>query len=94
MEESRTEDLPVGVQAVIEGVMMRAENRIVTAVRTPEQEIVVREQEHIPWSRRFGLLRLPILRGAVAFIEMMIIGLQTLNFSADVALQSERRSMP
>jgi len=94
MEESRTEDLPVGGQAVIEGVMMRAENRIVTAVRTPEQEIVVREQEHIPWSRRFGLLRLPILRGAVAFIEMMIIGLQTLNFSADVALQSERRSMP
>ena len=95
MGESRqSEDLPVGGQAVIEGVMMRAEDRIVTAVRTPEQEIVVREQQHIPWARRFRILKVPILRGAVAFIEMMIIGLQTLNFSADVAMQSERRSVP
>ncbi len=94
MEESRqSEDLPVGGQAVIEGVMMRAEDRVVTAVRTPDQEIVVREQEHIPWGRRFGILKLPILRGAVAFIEMMILGLQTLNFSADVQLQSERRTV-
>ena len=51
MGESRqSEDLPVGGQAVIEGVMMRVEDRVVTAVRTPEQEIVVREQQHIPWS--------------------------------------------
>lgn len=92
-EARRSEDLPVGGQAVIEGVMMRAQNRIVTAVRTPEQEIVVRETEHIPWSQRFRLLRLPVLRGAVAFLEMMIIGMQTLNFSADVALQSERRAL-
>ena len=94
MDESRrSEDLPVGGQAVIEGVMMRAQNRVVTAVRTPEQEIVVREQEHVPWSSRFRILRLPILRGAVTFLEMMIIGMQTLNFSADVALQSERRTL-
>ena len=95
MGESRqSEDLPVGGQAVIEGVMMRVEDRVVTAVRTPEQEIVVREQQHIPWARRFRILKVPILRGAVAFFEMMIIGLQTLNFSADVAMQSERRSLP
>ena len=40
-----TEDLPVGGQAVIEGVMIRAEDKVVTAVRTPEQQIVVREEQ-------------------------------------------------
>jgi uncharacterized protein YqhQ len=86
-----TEDLPIGGQAVIEGVMMRAEERIVTAVRTPDGQIVVHEEHHVPWNRRLGLHRVPVLRGAVAFIEMMIIGLRTLNFSADVAMVSERR---
>ena len=91
MSERTTEDLPIGGQAVIEGVMMRAENRVVTAVRTADGEIVVREEEHVPWSRRTGLHRVPILRGAISFIEMMIIGMRTLNFSADVAMVAERR---
>jgi uncharacterized protein YqhQ len=90
-EEKRTEDLPIGGQAVIEGVMMRADNRIVTAVRTADGQIVVHEQVHEPWGLRLGLRRIPVLRGAVAFIEMMIIGLRTLNLSADVAMQSERQ---
>jgi uncharacterized protein YqhQ len=90
-QPQRTEDLPVGGQAVIEGVMMRANDRIVTAVRTPDDQIVVREEVHIAWSRRIGVQKIPVLRGAVAFLEMMIIGLKTLNFSADVAMQSERR---
>lgn len=90
-EAQRTEDLPVGGQAVIEGVMIRADNRIVTAVRTPDRQIVVREEEHVSWSRRTGVAKIPVVRGAVAFLEMMIIGLRTLNFSADVAMQSERQ---
>ena len=89
-----TEDLPVGGQAVIEGVMIRAEDKVVTAVRTPEEHIVVREEQHVPWSRRLGLLNVPILRGAVAFFEMMIIGLRSLNFSADVAMQAEEAERP
>jgi len=89
-----TEDLPVGGQAVIEGVMIRAEDKVVTAVRTPEQQIVVREEIHVPWGRRLGLSRVPILRGAVAFFEMMIIGLRTLNFSADMAMQGEESDEP
>ena len=89
-----TEDLPVGGQAVIEGVMIRAEDKVVTAVRTPEQQIVVREDIHVPWGRRLRLLRVPVLRGAVAFFEMMIIGLRTLNFSADMAMQGEEAERP
>lgn len=82
-----TEDLPVGGQAVIEGVMMRVPGKIVTAVRTADREIVVREEEYEALSRRFRLLSIPVLRGAVSFFEMMIIGLKALNFSADVAMQ-------
>ena len=87
-EQALTEDLPVGGQAVIEGVMMRVPGKIVTAVRTGECEIVVREEEYMPLTKRFGWLDVPVLRGAVSFFEMMIIGLKALNFSADVAMQA------
>lgn len=83
-----TEDLPVGGQAVIEGVMMRVPGKIVTAVRAADQEIVVREEAYEGLSRRYSLLGLPIVRGAVSFFEMMFIGLKALNFSADVAMRS------
>ena len=76
-----TEDLPVGGQAVIEGVMMRVPGKIVTAVRRADREIVVREEDYIAWTKRFSLLNLPVLRGAISFFEMMIIGMQALNFS-------------
>lgn len=86
-----SEDLPIGGQAVIEGVMIRAQERIVTAVRTPDRGILVREEEHIPWSRRLRLFGVPVVRGAVSFFEMAIIGVRTLNFSADMAMQAEAR---
>jgi uncharacterized protein YqhQ len=83
-----TEDLPVGGQAVIEGVMMRVPGKIVTAVRTPDREIVVREEDYVAWTKRLGWLDIPVLRGAIAFFEMMIIGMQALNFSADMAMRA------
>lgn len=91
-----SEDLPVGGQAVIEGVMVRARERIVTAVRTPHRGIVVREDRHVPWSRRLRLLGVPVLRGAVSFFEMMLVGMRSLSFSADVAMEAEedRGSVP
>ena len=88
-KQALAEDLPVGGQAVIEGVMMRVPGKIVTAVRAADRRIVVREQEYMPLTKRYRLLGIPILRGAVSFFEMMIIGLKALNFSADVAIQGE-----
>lgn len=85
--EQLTEDLPVGGQAVIEGVMMRVPGKIVTAVRAADNEIVVREEDYDSLSRRYRVLNIPVLRGAVSFFEMMIIGLKALNLSADVAMQ-------
>jgi len=83
-------DLSVGGQAVIEGVMIRSPHRIATAVRKPDKEIMLKTHAYIALSKRHRLLNIPILRGALAFFEMLVIGLRELNFSADVAMAEER----
>jgi uncharacterized protein YqhQ len=78
--------LQVGGQAVIEGVMMRAPGRIATAVRRANGEIVVQKKEYTSLAEKNGIFKLPILRGAVGLVEMMFIGIETLNFSGEVAM--------
>jgi uncharacterized protein YqhQ len=78
--------MQVGGQAVIEGVMMRAPGRIATAVRKADGSIVVKAEAHVSLAQRYPLLKLPILRGAVGLVEMLFIGIRTLNFSAEVAM--------
>ena len=75
-----------GGQAVIEGVMMRHGNRIATAVRTPAQDIVIREQDYVPLTKRYPLLGLRIVRGSVTLVEMMVLGIKTLLYSAEIAM--------
>jgi uncharacterized protein YqhQ len=86
-----TERLSVGGQAVIEGVMMRAPERIATAIRKPDNEILIKTTPYVTISKRHRLLNVPVLRGAISFFEMLIIGIRALNFSADVALREEQR---
>ncbi len=85
-------DLNVGGQAVIEGVMMRAKDRIATAVRVPSGEILINTQEYRSFTSRHKLLKLPIVRGVISFFEMLVIGVRTLNFSADIALREQERA--
>ncbi len=83
----------VGGQALIEGVMMRNGNKMATAVRKTNGEIVVEKTEYIPWSKRVALLKLPVFRGAVAMIESMIIGMKSLMNSAEqVDFEEEEES--
>ncbi|MBU0984671.1 MAG: DUF1385 domain-containing protein [candidate division Zixibacteria bacterium] len=79
-------DLNVGGQAVIEGVMMRSKDRIATAVRIPNGEILIKTEPYRSLASRHKILGIPILRGAVVFVEMLIIGMRTLNFSAETAV--------
>ncbi len=81
-----TKPMAVGGQAVLEGVMMRAPGMVATAVRKANGEIVVRKEISISLAERYPLLKLPVLRGAVGLVEMMVIGIRTLNFSAEVAM--------
>ena len=79
------EKINIGGQAVIEGVMMRAPRSMAIAVRRPSGEIVVKRDRVVPLSERFPLLRLPVIRGAVALFSSLLIGLKALSFSANEA---------
>jgi uncharacterized protein YqhQ len=78
-------DLAFGGQALIEGVMMRGPERIATAVRTPDGAIRVDTRDYTALVDRKPALKKPVLRGAVSFFEMLIIGMKALNYSASVA---------
>jgi uncharacterized protein YqhQ len=76
----------IGGQAVLEGVMMRAPRSVAIAVRRPDGEISVKSETVIPLSERFPIVKLPIVRGAVALFSSLAIGVKALNFSANEAL--------
>lgn len=81
---------PIGGQAVIEGVMMRSPKRVATAVRLSDGTVSVKTREYVSLSRRFPILGLPILRGAVVLIESLRIGVEALAFSAEAAVKEEQ----
>ncbi|MBI5475234.1 MAG: DUF1385 domain-containing protein [Ignavibacteriales bacterium] len=78
--------LQVGGQAVIEGVMMRGPKKIATAVRRSNGDVLVRKREYKSLGEKYKFFKLPILRGAAGLVEMMFIGIETLNFSAEIAM--------
>ncbi len=78
-----------GGQAVIEGVMMRGVTGIAIAVRKASNDIIVREERLQSWAQRHPLLRLPFLRGMLALVETMIIGMRSLSFSANEYAEEE-----
>jgi uncharacterized protein YqhQ len=80
--------MQIGGQAVLEGVMMRAPGMVATAVRRSDGTVVIRKEPHRPLADRFPILKLPVLRGAIGLVEMLVIGIRTLNFSAEVAMQT------
>jgi len=83
------EKINIGGQAVIEGVMMRAPRAMAIAVRRPDGEIAVKREEVIPLSERFPIVKLPVVRGAVAMFQSLVVGIKALNFSANEAVAEE-----
>lgn len=86
-EVDSTVDMAVGGQAVIEGVMMRSPNFIATAVRLPDGTIEMKKRPYISFVKRHRFLDIPVVRGAVSFFEMLYIGMETLNWSADIQMK-------
>lgn len=80
------EKINVGGQALIEGVLMRAPRAMAIAVRRPDGEIVVKRDRVVPLSERFPVVKLPIVRGAVALFSSLAIGMKALSFSANEAM--------
>lgn len=80
---------PYGGQAVIEGVMMRGRNNMAIAVRKRPEEIVVEEQRLHTLNEKFPFLKWPILRGTVALVDSLIIGVKSLTYSANQVVEGE-----
>ena len=83
----------VGGQAVLEGVMMKAGERTVTTCRKADGSLVVTDDSFRSIRKKYKFLNIPILRGVVNFIEMMILSFKTLGASADaLGLEEEEPS--
>ena len=73
----------VGGQAVLEGVMMKAGDRTVTTCRKEDGTLAVTDESFVSIRKKHKILDLPVLRGVVNFIEMMVLSVKTLGASAD-----------
>ena len=73
----------VGGQAVLEGVMMKAGPHTVTTCRKEDKTLVVNDDNFVSVRKKHKILNIPILRGVINFVEMMILSVKTLNASAD-----------
>ncbi|GAW93814.1 DUF1385 domain-containing protein [Calderihabitans maritimus] len=82
-----------GGQAVIEGVMMRGPNEMAVAVRKNTGEIVVERETINSLANRIPIFKWPLLRGFLALMEALVIGIKALTFSANqVAEEKEQLS--
>jgi len=81
-----------GGQAVIEGVMMRGQKAVVTAVRRPSGDVATDTQ---PLSAIFSgrLRKTPLLRGIIVLVEAMALGIKALLYSANVSLEEEEEKI-
>ena len=74
----------VGGQAVLEGVMMRAGERVALSVRATDGTIKT-EVELKPTSARMKkVMKIPLVRGVVNFVSMLMLSMSTLNKSVDM----------
>lgn len=72
----------IGGQAVLEGVMMKNKEQYAVAVRKPDGEIEVEVEHYVGIAHGSKVLNLPFIRGIFQFIDSLILGTRSLNYSA------------
>ena len=82
----------IGGQAVIEGVMMKNMDRYAVSVRKPDGKIETKVEECVSFAEKHPLFQLPVFRGMVNFLESMVIGMKTLNYSASFYEDEEEQT--
>ena len=82
----------IGGQAVIEGVMMKNMDRYAVSVRKPNGKIETKVEECVSFAEKHPLFQLPVFRGMANFLESMVIGMKTLNYSASFYEDEEEQS--
>ncbi len=91
MPESFTQsNFSYGGQAVIEGVMMRGSKTLSVAVRSPSGEIVSHTEMLDPRIYGGRMAKIPFIRGVTLLWDALGLGIKSLMFSAEVALEEEK----
>jgi uncharacterized protein YqhQ len=72
----------IGGQAVLEGVMMKNKDMYAVAVRKPDGDIAIEVDEYHGIAYGSKLLSIPFIRGIFVFIDSLILGLKSLNYSS------------
>ena len=80
----------VGGQALMEGIMMRGPEKICVAVRRPDGtlDMTYEDVKHHRWQK------IPLMRGAAAMIENLVLGYRYLMHSAEVSMPDEAEAEP
>jgi len=79
----------IGGQAVMEGVMMKNQDKYAVAVRKPDKEIEIMVSEYTGIMKNKKIKNMPIFRGVFNFIDSLMLGMQTLTFSASFFEEEE-----
>ena len=79
----------IGGQAVMEGVMMKNQEKYAVAVRKPDGEITLKISEYKGIIKNKKIRNMPILRGVFSFIESLYLGVSKLTFSASFFEEEE-----
>lgn len=78
----------IGGQAILEGVMMRGKKMYAVAIRKPDQEIII-DKKSI--KDRPSICKFPLIRGVVGLVDSLIIGMQTITYSAEFLDMEEEK---
>ena len=79
----------IGGQAVMEGIMMRHEDKYAIGVRRPDKEIEVKVEDYRSVFGKSPILKKPIIRGVVSFVDSLVTGTKCLMYSAEIAGDEE-----
>ncbi len=93
MTDKEKKQYNYGGQAVIEGVMIRGKKSLVTAIRRPTGEIIT-DVKPAPVISQSWARRTPLVRGVFILIESTVMGIKSLLFSANVAMEEEGEEIP
>lgn len=77
----------IGGQAVMEGIMMRNGSEYSVAVRKENGEIEVKKETYKGVGLKCKLFRLPFIRGIFSFVDSLVLGMKSLNYSASLFME-------
>lgn len=84
----------IGGQAVMEGIMMRNGSEYSVVVRKENGEIEVKKETYKGVGSKCKLFRLPFIRGIFSFVDSLVLGMKSLNYSASLFMEDGEEEEP